>query len=421
MTKLISDARSPQMNEVRPHNAPTGRLLSLISVCLVAAVVTNASSTAGDAKDPLYDVVVQGISENCRKFDCGALTWHAEQRQQAGGLQYISRMWWDGDKVAINATNWKLSGQNGEDRQEKKSTHVKIFDGNEYRGIVVGSRTISLEKRPRFNQFDNYLKDYGWPGYSKSIVERLADDMNREEVSLEWSMVESNGAKRVRLKRTYQDRDNYYELYYFDPVKGCMLSEEEVYNSNGLTYACKWTLEEVSAGMWFPAEGNQHGKVTTRDGQNLSYTTKVAVDMEKSTFNDRSAIPEDIFELEITPDIDAVIDHRLSDPPAIYRKGSAELLAIQELDKAAKELVNEGPPVPSEQPSEDTQLDAGTHLTADSIPNSPNETVLDLLSQTAAQDTPSRLFPWLLTGGGILLVALGIAAYCRRRQRGFAR
>jgi len=364
----ICEASSCRGNEVRAQNTAIVFILALISLCIVAPAVGDDKVPATEVKNPLYDVVVRGILENCRKFDCGALAWQAEQKQRVGtsesspatGQRYVSRMWWDGEKVAINGTSWKITAQRQKDEGEKGSTYIKVFDGSEYRGLSVGTRTISLEKKPRFGQFENYLNDYGWPGYAQSIVERLAGNINTKRANLEWSVAEADGDQKIKAKLTYEGSANYYELYYFDGSKSCMWYQQEIYANNELTYACTWTLKEVSKGMWFPAEGNQHGKVRTPNGE-ITYTTSLAVDLQKSSFNDHSAIPEGTFRLEITPDIATIIDHRLGEPPTIYRGNEVDAF----LKRGRQEwsvLVSEGTRLPGFN-------NIGINLDADQIEN----------------------------------------------------
>ena len=281
----------------------------------------------GDS-NTLYDIVDQGILENCRKFECGALTWNLEQRGREIdgentrdiGQQDVGQIWWDGEKVATRTTTSWIGKYAKAGDEGKETIRIKVYDGNEYRWKVAGVPHIMLDKKPRFNQFDNYLQDYGWPGHSNSIVEKLADDMNNKRISMEWSIAETDGNKFIKVRKAYKDLgDDYYEIFYFDPAKSCMFVKIEVYQKNELDTVATWTLEQVQQGLWFPVEFNHHGELITPDGRKIQYTTHYKADLEKSTFNNRSAIPEGTFKLEITPDINIIIDHRLGEPPTIYQ------------------------------------------------------------------------------------------------------
>lgn len=407
--------------------SPRGCVLTLISICLVTAVSANGSAMAGDDPNALYDVVVQGILENCRKFDCGALTWQTEQKSRGiddenfrRGEQGVHHMWWDGKKLATKATTWQIPrhGQEGERRREHRN--IKVYDGNEYRSKTVGVPHITLAKQPRFNQSDYFFRYYyGWPGDKKSIVDRLADDMNNSQVSLEWSIVERDGTRQIKLKRSDKAYPNHYGTYYFDPMKGCMLVQDEYYKNNKLVYTATWTLQEVSQGMWFPVELNQHGQhgaIPKLNIQSQTYTTHMFVDLEQSAFNDRSAIPKGTFKLDITPDINLIIDHRLGEPPIMYDRTDAELLAMEELDKVTKEFLSEDYSGPTQELPEDDQLDVTANVMLNSVPNKPNDVSPDFLSQAVLENQKTGLLRWLLICAGIVLVTLGIVVGWRRMQ-----
>ncbi len=303
-------------------------LLILTSICFAADGSIKANNAENKSENQLYNIVVQGILDNCRKLECGVLTWQTEQetheQDRVYGFCYTCKMWWDREKVAINATNWNFSGKNEEGSRSKESTHIKAFDGNEFRFRIAGAPAMTLLKEPRYNDFENFLRDYGWPGYDNSIIKELAGYMENEKISLEWSIVESDGAEKIIMKKTYNDIADYYQLKYFDPAKGCMKCKHEGYRNNELIYRQSWKLEEVSPGIWFPVESDQYGKIDRPNVRSLTYTTKLSVDLEKSSFNDRSAIPDGVFKLEIAPDIDVIYNSRDGETPKVYSNKHAE-------------------------------------------------------------------------------------------------
>lgn len=73
-----------------------------------------------------------------------------------------------------------------------------------------------------------------------------------------------------------------------------------------------------------------HGNATTkREGTETTAVNvydaelRLAIDPKKSSFNDRSAIPEGTFTLEITDDIKTIADHRAGDPPLFIHRHEA--------------------------------------------------------------------------------------------------
>ena len=382
----------------------------LILFFFVTSALTDGSTI--DVQDPnaLYDIVVQGIIENCRKFECGVLTWQTEQetheQDRDYGLQCTCRMCWDREKISTRTMEITWNGQKSS--KGKGTTMIKVYDGNEYRERNIDVAQIALAKKVHFNQLENYFECYGWPGHKKSIVDKLTNDVNNSRIIMEWSIVKRDAAKKIRLKRRKKDGANLYSIYYFDPEKNFMLVEYEFYNKNKLVNSIKWSLEEVSLGMWFPVEANQYGIINKPDGTGSTYTTNYIVDADKSVFNDRSAIPEGTFTLEITPDIDKILDYRFGEQPIVYDRTAFENLAMEELDKAAKDFLNEEPSKSNTEGTDDILVDeqAGQMNSIDS-----NEPSSDLLLQVDKNDKKTGLLQWLLLSAGIVLIAFGIVRW----------
>jgi len=319
--------------------------------------LSSASITEGSNNDPniLYNVVIEGIVKNCQKIKCGTLIWERKQMGSDGeaeknvqGQEGIFQMWWDSKKMASKSTTWHTSENSKTGERLKERSTIKVYDGNEYRGMIVDAQNITLAKLPRFGQLDNYFENcFGLPGFAKkSIIDKLSEDINDKEINLEWSIDKSDSAKKIKLKRSKQESGNTYtDIYYFDPAKSCMLVQREFYTNDELRGSCIWSLEEVTQGVWFPVGINNQGQIWISDDEVMKYTVTFSVDLKKSSFNDHSAIPKGVFELEITPDIQRITDYRFGDPPKIYR-GDEVAEFLRQNRQAWSLLVNVGATLP---------------------------------------------------------------------------
>ncbi len=310
-------------------------LLPLIGILCVAWLRHGAASEsepngAGDTPDALYQVVVQGIRENCRKMECGVLTWQVEFEQRTRGTDEYrqerrsGQMWQQGEKVAVKVTWQNIHGNATTKREGEETTAVNVYDGKEYRGMLLGGTHMVLRKEPPYEPDGNYLSRCGWPGHLRSIVKELEKSQSDELVETTWSVVEVDGAERIKLRKRWIGPafPNTYKDYYFDPTKGCVLAQTEFYRNEKLEGTSTWRLEEVLEGMWFPVEGTGRSMVSV-GGQVYDAEVRLAIDPKKSSFNDRSAIPEGTFKLAITDDIKTIADHRAGDPPLFIHRHEA--------------------------------------------------------------------------------------------------
>jgi len=314
-----------------------------------------ASTTEDSNSDPneLYNMVVEGILENCKKFECGVLRWEKVHKQRDIGnengleeeTQGVFQMWYDREKMATKATTWKISRQGQTEKRGEEVSVIRVYDGNECRGMTVGNDSIFLDNKPRFNAETNLFESYLWPDSGSSIIDRLAKDMNNKQVNMEWSIIDSNGTQYIRLKNHNKNYGSFYTIDYFDPKKGCMLVRHESFRENKLSGWRTWTMEEVSQGMWFPVEFNQHATMNMPEIGTFNTSTRKVVDLNKSSFNDRSVIPKDVFKLEITPDINVIIDYRNREKAVLY-SGDGVAKFLEQGRQRWSLLVNVGAALP---------------------------------------------------------------------------
>jgi peptide methionine sulfoxide reductase MsrB len=301
-------------------------------------------NAAGGNPDALYQRVVQGIRENCRKMECGVLTWQAERKESPRGTdeyrqeRVSGQMWQQGEKVAVRVTWQDTHGNATTKREGTETTAVNVYDGKEYRGMMLGGTHMVLRKEPPYDPYAHYLNTCGWPGHLRSIVKELEKSQSDELVETTWSVVEVDGAERIKLRKRWiaPAFPDTYKDFYFDPAKGCMLAQTEFYRNEKLEGTSAWRLEEVLEGMWFPVERTGRS-IVYFDGQVYDAEVRLAIDPNKSSFNDRSAIPDGTFKLEITDDIKTIADHRAGDPPLLIDRRESERLTDAEPDDTASD------------------------------------------------------------------------------------
>ena len=95
-------------------------------------------------------------------------------------------------------------------------------------------------------------------------------------------------------------------------------------------------LNQVKGGAWFPIETDLTSSLPDSDTAIIYRTMKI--DLEKSAFNDISAIPPEVFEIEITNNM-KIHDHR-SGKSLRYTKDMTPLV-MDELQKATEEPMAE--------------------------------------------------------------------------------
>ena len=117
------------------------------------------------------------------------------------------------------------------------------------------------------------------------------------EPGVEYWLTEDNET----IKRTFHNtRTGQVGVQFFDVEKAYGLTIYENYaKENALQLRRTIQYKLVSGGAWFPISVITEGH-NIQNGE-LIYRYKMELDSTKSTFNDPSTIPEDVFELKIGP------------------------------------------------------------------------------------------------------------------------
>ena len=294
--------------------------LCLAGICLVIvlAYLVLKSSTDHDISDPndiLRDTVVQGIQDNIAKLSSAVLVWHSERKgfgpwsskpEHKGEHQ----LWWNNKKIAISYKVDSISYDETGQTSSKQNIKLLAYKGKDFRMVDVPSSPsqeaeMVILKKPRYEPEENFLQDIGWhdPGLISSVIHTKKGTRGREPGTERWSIeVEKDGSKLIKWEFR-NSRTGHIGRRYYDAEKGYGLVCEESYNSpTQLQSQITIKYEQVSGGAWFPVEVNyEHFNI--QNGE-LIHRRRMEIDLDKSVFNEPSAIPENIFDLEIYPNTD---------------------------------------------------------------------------------------------------------------------
>jgi beta-lactamase regulating signal transducer with metallopeptidase domain len=307
-------------------------LAGVITVLFLAALViptTLALTNQSDEKlNDLERVVVEGIRANRDKFECGYLAWSSKQittrfadsNRPPTELAGEYELWWDGNKkIATKYVRDEVHRDpEGNFRVEKGQ------GGTSYDGGV-------LSWKPDFHS-DNWLgpEFTRWRGRA-SRDWMIRQESNMENIRKDWSVIDVNGAKLVRCKskninETARDYGG-YSITDYDPSKGYGLVSEGWYNPDG-SQRLKHTVKmlEVIPGGWFPVEVDFKSFAIT-DGKVYSHN-HYALDIERCSFNDKSAFPARVFK--------GAIDKQLKYQEKLQKYLAMELEGISDVKEAAK-------------------------------------------------------------------------------------
>ncbi|GAG34108.1 unnamed protein product, partial [marine sediment metagenome] len=231
---------------------PAATVILLIIALAIPATITLTARAQGKPEG-LGGVVIKGIRANRDKFECGYLAWSskrinnhfADSDRPATELAGQYELWWDGKKMATKYVRDQVyKDPEGRYRVEEQQ------GGTSYDGGV-------LSWKPDFHS-DNWLgpEVTRWRGLGSQDW-LIQQDSKQEGISNDWSVVDDNGVKLIRvMTRNMNEKSIDYEAYSirdYDPSKGYGLVNEEWYNPNG-SQRLKHTVKmlEVIPGGWFP-------------------------------------------------------------------------------------------------------------------------------------------------------------------------
>ncbi len=297
-----------------PQNILAKKTVLLLVVAGVAAlfVIIGLSDrswrTATDPDEVLRNTIAQAIEENISKLSCAHLVWNSEYKSfgQWSNKPQIAgqhQLWWVNNKIAIlSEASTSIPDPNGQVLSNHKTTFI-TYDGKKFRVTEMlsgsaGKTEIVISKKPPHNWYeDNYMQKVGWQGTGGLINVSKGNEPGVEQ----WRTEKDNV-----IKRTFHNTmTGQVGVWIYDVEKAYGLVTYETYvKENTLQSRTTTQYIQVSGGAWFPIS-------VIRDGYNIQngellYRNKMDVDVNKSAFNDPSAIPEDVFEIEIGPNTEVI-------------------------------------------------------------------------------------------------------------------
>ncbi len=302
-----------------------------LALTIILGISSEAPASNSDPND-LYDIVVKGILENSRKLTSASLVWHKTEKINEPNsthpeMKGTYQLWWDGQKLATKS-DYDVIFTNPEGIQQiRRSGRHKVYDGKEFRTVknVTEPRSIGISNNPNFDQEDNWFVNIRWPGNRRSIIEMLNHARANKELQQDWSFVEKDGLKLIKhFMWNINKNIDTYEVEYYDPSKGFNLVCYEAYYEGKMRLKKTIGLNQVKGGAWFPVETDLTSSLPDSDTAIIYRTMKI--DLEKSAFNNISAIPPEVFEIEITDNM-KIHDHR-SEPPSLIGNPLPELKNI---------------------------------------------------------------------------------------------
>ena len=269
-----------------------------------------------DAEKTLRDAVVEGIKTNTSKLDCAVITWRSELSSFGALADRIGpeesyqlqkgthQLWWKGKKTAANSrTDSLIYGENVKPSVSTNKVRM-VYDGKVFRAKSPRPKQpemsdVLLHKDPRFKQGDNYLREIGWENRAEILINGVTLKGPGREPGTQHLSIEAgdDGSKLVK-HAFYNSRTGQVGFWYYDIDKDYALVRFDNYASETqLAMRKDYRYEQMQGGVWFPVEMTVTGFNVT-NGEKVS-CNKMVVDVSKSVFNDPSAVPNEVFELEI--------------------------------------------------------------------------------------------------------------------------
>ena len=298
--------RIQRLAGISPSQSRTSVWLSgLVTVSLVMTLTLATGLAVGDyATDPdmaLEREVLKGFSKNRDRLQCGTLTWTEEVERSGSGQDGQKRtltgqyqMWWDGKKLAtkydrdILCTGTPNSGKSQEwwiERQRGSNA----YDGS------------PLSFKPKFDPREDWLRQVQWKGRG-SVDEQIKHFRKTDHLKVEWAKVDVNDRLLIRLTvrnmSTETPSDGGHSVDYFDPTRGYGLVKTQWYSrENGLYLERNADLAEVVPGGWLPVQILSESFLLA--GGEAGQTHRFRLDLDRCSFNDRSALPDGIFKYSV--------------------------------------------------------------------------------------------------------------------------
>ncbi|MGE5294792.1 MAG: M56 family metallopeptidase, partial [Solirubrobacterales bacterium] len=298
----------------------------VVGLLLLVAAIPVGLAIAEDYTGPTNDLeraVLKGFAENRDKFTCGVLRWTytmvitdmGDFPVPVGGLKYDGdcRMWWDGDKFATRSTENRMGRPSAapapEDQTSRREEDGTFLWIDPLESSDVYTSDLLDRKSPQRAGKNSLMGATHWRGWD-SLDRRIIDERRRKGIVVEWATTDIE--ERTTIRRTVKDRDTGdYRIEHYDPARGYGLVRRESFTAEGRLRSSQTVrLQEIAAGAWFPVEIVTEAfrvKDASAAGENLRKTfrleegdsssiSRAALDLEQCSFNDRSALPDGIFE-----------------------------------------------------------------------------------------------------------------------------
>jgi hypothetical protein len=396
--------------------------LGAMAVCLLGGLTV--SKAAADSNDLLYHGVVEALRENITKVTSAILVSRTESIGYGpwSGRSYKGQqqLWWSGEKLAVSNT-WESIrlDENGELVKATDAT-VMAWNGKDFRVKDAkkdesGKVDIALLRQPSYSAGQNYLQDVGWQG-GGLLGQVFAEPLATEPGTHHWSTEDAGDAGKLIKWEFRNSRTGQVGKWYYDIGKGCGLVCYENYASpTQLAQRTTIRYEQVSKGAWFPVDVNTLD-FNIQTGQVL-LGSRTQIDLAKSVFDEPSAIPEGVFELEIGPNME-VSDYLLGE--RLLYSTDASPLAMEELDKAMNEFYANDPKRTSDPTRPQAGKTDGSKKSSDADVGA--NRVLDsnrvgVISQAPVGRNDRSVLAWFLIAVGAVVCVLGTVVWRRRSRR----
>ncbi len=292
-------------------------LISCLATILMVIIYSFSNHISDDPYDVLRIECAEGARENIAKLTSAVLVWNYERKVYG---QWINKnevkgkyqLWWNKNKIAISQDILTtVKGPNSQVTSTQEKT-VSIYNDKNFLVAEMptkstGNNKITIQKDPEYKTNENYLQTIGWRGIGLLSID--FDESLRKHRSPgteRWTVVDVNDGSKLIKWEFHNSKTGQIGIKYYDPQQGFGIVCHESFASEGhLQYRENLQYVQVSGGAWFPVEYNVTDfNIQTGDMLAKSMTK---IDMDKSVFNNPSAIPEDVFKFKIGPN-DEVID-----------------------------------------------------------------------------------------------------------------
>lgn len=282
-------------------------IIGLAAMLIIIGFSLNTRQAIHDPNDILRNTVTQGIQDNISKISCGYLVWSSEYKgfglwSNKPETKKVHQLWWNKRKIAILSNKTTVGDPNGQVPSTQEITFM-AYDGKKFwvaempTGPTSKVEVLILKEPPSDFYNINYLQTVGFQGGGG-----FNHVFKATEPGIDQWLTEDKFIKRTFHNtrtgqigvRTYDIERNYVLVAYESYAK-----ENAIQSRTTIQY------KQVSRGTSFPVSvvtesyNIQNGELISR--------SKMEVDTNKSVFNDLSAIPDEVFELEIGPN-DEVTD-----------------------------------------------------------------------------------------------------------------